>query len=100
MKQLNKFLSDISDIEFRQLELRLQLARLLRDAEINYEQSMAQMTKKLGLSPLDYLGWRRGAIDFSVTQIAKINVVIGDLIREKAEEKDIIKIKLDMEKKK
>lgn len=100
MKNLNKFLHGAKDIEFRQLELRLQLARVLRDAEINHNQSMAQMAKRLELTPLDYLRWRRGAIDFSVTNIAQINTVVCDLIKEKAQETDILKIKLDMEDKK
>ena len=43
--RIDRFLQDINDIGFRQLELRLQIGRMLRDAEIHYELTMAQMTK-------------------------------------------------------
>lgn len=100
MKNLDRFLLGVSDVEFHELELRLQIGRLLRDAEIKYEQTMAQMAKRLGLNPIGYLRWRKGAMDFSLRQIAEINVILGDLIRQEAMEKDLIRIKLDEEKKK
>lgn len=91
---LDNILFHISNQQFRELELRCEIGRLLRDCEIKYMIPINKMHEKLGIEPIEYLRWRNGAVDFSLKQIAKINVLIGDLIREKS----ILKINLEKKK--
>jgi hypothetical protein len=89
--KLDKFLSDISEIEFNEIFHRFEIARMLRRMERQYKKTHEQMAGALGLDVRLYLKWRKGAVDFSVQDLANLDVVETDFYSEM----NIIKIELD-----
>jgi hypothetical protein len=97
MKKLDKMLIGLSELDFAQLRLRMQVANSLRAIEKDYTVSIDGMAKHLEITSDEYRRWRNGAKDFDLKMMAKINVLSDDLHRENS---DMFQIQLDADKKK
>jgi hypothetical protein len=89
---LNNFLSSCTEIEFNELFHRIEIAKLLRSIEVRYKVTPESMASRLGITEEFYKEWRLGANDFSVKDLANIEVLDNSLYVEK---NDLIKIELN-----
>lgn len=96
MNRLDNFLAETSDSKFNELFHRIEIARLLRTIEQKYNKSPEEMRTLLKLSQDMYSRWRRGAVDFSVKNMASIEILDKDLY---AEQQNMFQIKLDQKEK-
>jgi len=80
--KLDKFLGSMTETEFHQVRMRINIGESLRNLEKTYKVSMLRMAKRLELTLSQYKKWRNGGIDFDVKMIAKIQCLSTELFGE------------------
>jgi hypothetical protein len=93
--KLDVFLRNVSESEFYQLKHRIAIAENLRYLEKTYKVLQTRMASKLGLSLSVYKQWRKGAIDFNMRMLAKIECLSTDLF---SEDNNLVKVSINEKK--
>lgn len=98
------FLKNLENVDFYFLSQLVNIANTIRGVMQDFKVTEEQFAKYFNISKKKVRGWRNGAKDFNVKDLAKLEQFISELRRERYEklknkETDIIQIKMDAETK-
>ncbi len=84
-KELKKILSTLDEVEFIVLEHHISIARMVRDVKSKYKASDEYVAYKLEVMVEELPSIYKGAYDFDIRMIAKIQAMNMELAMEQSE---------------
>ena len=94
MDKIHNFLLKISDKDWHWLRLSIQTAELVWYIQRTFCISDKEMCKKLNITKQMFKRWKRGAYNFKLTDVAKLEIIH----REEISKTKLVEIKLEPKK--
>lgn len=85
-KDLQKALNNLTEVEYRQLNLRMNVAKWIRSVMETYQLTDAQMAKGLSLTPTKFKHYKMGAVDYDMRFMAILQAKEMELGQERLKE--------------
>jgi hypothetical protein len=96
-KKVRLFLKELEPVQFRYLELTMQLASNLQDIIKRNKLSKEDFCKHFEIKPAKYNDYIKGNYNYSVNDMAMLNAVYHKLEIERIKKEEIIKVGTETE---
>ena len=91
-KKVQKFMKDLTSVEFRYLELTIQIAGELQRIVKRYKLDKKRFCELFHISPKRYENYIKGNTTYKLDDMATLNAVYQQLEIERIKEEDTIKV--------
>ena len=91
-KKVKTFLKEINTLEYRYLELTMQIVSGIRNLIQRYNLTKEEFCDLFHIKPINYVNYTCGNYNYKLDDMATLNYVYQKLESERVKEEDIIKI--------
>jgi hypothetical protein len=94
-KKIGKFLKELTPIEYRYMELTMQMVSGFNHIIETYKLSKEDFCKKMEVKPAKYEDYVKGNYNYSIHDMVQLQMVHADLEHERLRARDIIKVETE-----
>ena len=91
-KKVRTFLKELNSVEFRYLELTVQMVSSIDNLIKRYKLDKKRFCELFHIKPTKYVDYTKGNYNYSVNDMATLNAVFQQLETERVKQEDLIKI--------